>query len=204
MAFIKLLKLKMIKYKNFFTLKILLIPNPNNAKEILIYADNISYDEEKNIIAKGNAKIFQDDKLILSDLIIINKIDNKIILPTKFTFKDEDNNYFEGENGYFFKNLEYAEFENPKIRLEDGSRLIGKKLKRNGKIDIISKGVYTPCNSRIKIGNFICPTWQLEGEKILHNNDNLFLYETKKVPPICGFEDVLYWNLVVHMQVDTK
>ena len=77
----------------------------------------------------------------------------------------------------FLKNLEFAEFENPKIRLEDGSRLIGKKLKRNGEIDIISKGVYTPCNSRIKIGNFICPTWQLEGEKILHDNDNLFLYQ---------------------------
>ncbi len=171
----------MNKFKNFFILKFflvfILIPNFNNAKEILIYADSISYDDEDNIIARGNAKIFQDDKLILSDLIIINKIDNKIILPAKFTLKDEENNYFEGENGYFFKNLEFGEFENPKIKLNDGSRLIGKKLKRNGKIDIISKGVYTPCNSRIKIGNFICPTWQLEGEKILHDNDNLFLYQ---------------------------
>ena len=120
----------MIKYKNFFTLKILLvfifilIPSFNNAKEILIYADSISYDNEENIIARGNAKIFQDDKLILSDLIIFNRIDSKIILPTKFIFKDEGDNYFEGENGYFLKNLECAEFENPKIRLKDGSRLI--------------------------------------------------------------------------------
>ena len=50
-------------------------------------------------------------------------------------------------------------------------------MKRDGEIDIISKAVYTPCNSRIKIGNFICPTWQLEGEKILHDNENLFLYQ---------------------------
>ena len=155
----------------------LILPNFNSAKEILIYADSISYDEEENIIARGNAKIFQDNKLIISDLIIVNKIDEKIILPTKFTFKDEGNNFFEGENGYFLKNLQFAEFDNPKIRLKDGSRLIGKKFKRNGKIDIISKGVYTPCNSRIKIGNFICPTWQLEGEKILHDNNNLFLYQ---------------------------
>ena len=116
----------MIKYKYFFILKIflvltfILIPSFNNAKEILIYADSISYDNEENIIAKGNAKIFQDDKLILSDLIIMNKIDGKIILPTKFIFKDGNNNYYEGENGYFFENLEYAEFENPKIKLEDG------------------------------------------------------------------------------------
>tara|TARA_B100000989_G_scaffold92097_1_gene66632 strand:+ start:759 stop:3005 length:2247 start_codon:yes stop_codon:yes gene_type:complete len=173
----------MNKTKNLPLFKIILIsllilvPNLNSAKEILIYADTISYDENDNIIAKGKAKIFQDDKLILSDLIIVNRNEGKIILPSKFTFKDENNNYFEGENGYFFKNLKYAEFYNPKIRLKDGSRLIGKKLKRNGKIDIISKGVYTPCNSRIKIGNFICPTWQLEGEKILHDNQNLFLYQ---------------------------
>ena len=28
------------------------------------------------------------------------------------------------------KNLNFAEFENPKIRLNDGSRIIGKKIKR--------------------------------------------------------------------------
>ncbi len=161
----------------FFVLFLILLPNFNSAKEILIYADSITYDEKENIIARGNAKIFQDNKLILSDLIIVNRINEQITLPTKFIFKDDNENYFEGENGFFQKDLDFAEFDNPKIRLKDGSRLIGKKLKRNGEIDIISKGVYTPCKSRIKIGKFICPTWQLEGEKILHDNSNLFLYQ---------------------------
>ena len=156
---------------------IIFIPNFNNAKELLIYADNISYDENKNIIARGNAKIFQKNNLIVSDLIIYDTTEEKIILPSKFVLKDMQNNYFEGENGYFEKNLQYAEFENPKIRLNDGSRLIGNKIKRKGEIDIITKGVYSPCNSRIKIGSFVCPTWQLEGEKILHDNKNLFLYQ---------------------------
>ena len=158
-------------------LLISVIPNHNSAEEILIYADSISYDEDENIIARGNAKIFQMNKLIFSDLIIYNQKDDKIILPTKFTFKDENNNFFQGENGIFKKNLNIAEFENPKIRLSDGSRIIGKKIKRDGDIDIITKGVYSPCVSRIKIANFICPTWQLEGEKILHDNKNLFLYQ---------------------------
>ena len=163
--------------KTLLLIYILIFPNINNAKEILIYADSITYDENENIIAKGNAKVFQENKLIISDLIIYDKNKEKIILPSKFSFKDENNNYFEGENGFFLKNLSLAEFENPKIKLNDGSRLIGKKLKRDGEIDIISKGVYSPCKSRIKIGNFQCPTWQLEGEKILHDNKNLFLYQ---------------------------
>jgi len=170
-------KIKLILTKIFLFLFILSIPNFNSAKETLIYADNISYDEDENIIARGNAKIFQKNQLIISDLIIFNKVEEKIILPSKFVFKDNNNNFFEGENGFFLKNLNIAEFDNPKIKLNDGSRLIGKKIKRNGDIDIISKGVYSPCNSRIKIGNMICPTWQLEGEKILHDNKNLFLYQ---------------------------
>ena len=170
-------KINSIIFITFFIIILIIFPNFNNAKEILIYADSIKYDEDKNIIARGKAKIFQDNKLIFSDLIIFDQENEKIILPSKFTFKDNNNNYFEGENGYFIKDLEFAEFDNPKIKLNDGSRLIGKKIKRNGHIDIISKGVYTPCKSRIKIGNFICPSWQLEGEKILHDNKNLFLYQ---------------------------
>ena len=155
----------------------LLISSFNDAKELLIYADSISYDENENIVARGNAKVFHNNKYIFSDLIIYKKLEKKFFLPSKFIFKDENNNYYEGSNGYFIKDMEYAEFNNPKMLLNDGSRIIGDKIKRDGDIDIISKGVYTPCNSRIKIGNFICPTWQLEGEKILHDNKNLFLYQ---------------------------
>ncbi len=170
-------EIKFTIFKISFFLLILFYPNFNNAKEILIYADTIDYDENENIVARGNAKIFQNNSLIVSDLIIYNKKDEKIILPSNFTFKDENNNFFQGENGYFLKNLDFAEFNNPKIRLSDGSRLTGEKIKRDGNIDIISKGVYSPCKSRIKIANFVCPTWQLEGEKILHDNQNLFLYQ---------------------------
>ena len=104
-----------IFFITLFSVLILIIPNFNDAKEILIYADSISYDENENIVAKGNAKIFQQNQFILSELIIYDKLENKIILPTKFIFKDENKNYFEGENGFFLKDLEYAEFNNPKL-----------------------------------------------------------------------------------------
>ncbi len=165
------------KYLYLFFLILIIFPNINSAREILIYADNISYDNEENIIARGNAKIAQENQIIISDLIIYNKKEEKIILPTSFSFKDEENNFYYGSEGYFEKNLEYGEFKDIKIRLSDGSRIIGKSGKRSGHVDIISKGVYSPCISRIKIANFICPTWQLEGEKILHDNKNLFLYQ---------------------------
>ena len=170
----------MIKRKIIFCIiysYLILFTNNNNAQEILIYADDISYDSDENIVAKGNAKIFKNNQFILSDLIIYDKKNEKILLPSSFILKDEKNNYFQGTDGHFEKDLNYGTFNNVKIRLNDGSRIIGIKGKREGNVDIISKGVYTPCKSRIKIGSFICPTWQLEAEKILHDNKNLFLYQ---------------------------
>ncbi len=167
--------------KNFFLLTFIFfcisLPNLNNAKEILIYADNIRYDNENNIIANGNAKIFYENQFLISDIIIYDQNNDKIILPTKFILKDKNNNFFEASSGEFDKSIGDGTLNDVKIKLRDGSRLVGKKAKRIGEIDIISKGVYTPCKSRIKIANFICPIWQLDGEKILHDNENLFLYQ---------------------------
>ena len=147
------------------------------ANEILIYADSITYDSEKNIIAKGNVKIIKENEIITSDLIIYNNAQQKYILPIKFTFKDEKNNYYYGESGYFSKNFKEAHINEMKLHLSDGSRIVGKSSVRKGNIDIINKGVYSPCSSRINIKNFVCPIWQLEAEKILHDSDNLFLYQ---------------------------
>ena len=44
--------------------------NIQNAKEILIYANNISYDEEENLIAKGNEKKISENEIINFNLII--------------------------------------------------------------------------------------------------------------------------------------
>ena len=44
-----------IKTIIFFLLTVITV-NSQNASEILIYADNISYDDNENLIAKGKAK----------------------------------------------------------------------------------------------------------------------------------------------------
>ena len=155
----------------------LFFTNTQLASEILIYADNIDYDKNDNLVANGNVKILFGNQILASDIVIFNKKLDQYIIPKNFEFKDENDNFYSGTSGIFTKNFENAEIENVKILLNDGSRIVGTKAKRTGEIDIISKGVYTPCKSRIKIGNFICPTWQLDGEKILHDNENLFLYQ---------------------------
>ena len=167
-----------ISFSFFLFLFIFLSPlNSQNASEILMYANEIFYDKDDNLIGRGKAKILFQNQVINSDLIIYNKNSKEILIPSNFKYKDEKNNLYFGSEGSFDSNFTNGFIKDVKILLNDGSRIVGNKFKREDKIDIISKGVYSPCSSKIKIANFICPTWQLEGEKILHDNESLLLYQ---------------------------
>ena len=126
-------------FKIFLIIPIVFFTYSQNASEILIYADYISYDKSNNLIAKGNAKIISGDEIILSDLILFDKEKNIFTLPKKFTYKDKNNNYFYGSEGTFDKNLTNAEIINVKMLLNDGSRIVGDKSVRYKEIDIINK-----------------------------------------------------------------
>ena len=143
-------------YLFFLCFLILTITTQHSAKEILIYADSINYDSQSNIIGKGNVKIISENEVIMSDLIIINEKTNKITLPINFSYKDNKTNYYFGTSGEFSKNLENGIINDVKMLLNDGSRIVGKKAFKTGKIDLINKGVYSPCTSKIQIKNFIC------------------------------------------------
>ncbi len=161
----------------FFVLFFSLITNQQNANEILIYADQITYDDKNNIIAKGKAKVLYENNIISSNLIIYSQKTGGITLPIEFSLKDKRNHYYYGSSGSFKSNFELGKIYDVKVLLEDGSRIVGKQIKRDGHIDIVSKGVYSPCNSKIKIADFLCPIWQIESEKMLHDYEKLFLYQ---------------------------
>ena len=148
--------MKRILIKFIFVLTIF-YTNVQLANEILIYADSITYDSEKNLIAKGNVKIINESEIITSDLVIYNHYQQKYIFPKKFSFKDKKNNYYYGSSGYFSKNFNEAQINESKILLNDGSRIVGKSSIRKDNIDIINKGTYSPCISRIKINDFFLP-----------------------------------------------
>ena len=173
--------IKRIIKKQFINISIFLlfffITNQQNANELLIYADKITYDEQNNIIAQGKAKIFYENKIISSNLIIYSQTTGSVTLPVDFSLKDDRNNYYYGSSGSFESNFEIGKINDVKVRLDDGSRIVGKKIKRDHNIDIITKGVYSPCASKIKITDFLCPIWQIESEKMLHDYDTLFLYQ---------------------------
>ena len=76
----------------------LFFTNTQLASEILIYADNIDYDKNDNLVANGNVKILFGNQILASDLVIFNKKLDQYIIPKNFEFKDENDN-FGNKNG---------------------------------------------------------------------------------------------------------
>ena len=128
----------------------------------------------ENIIAKGNVKIIDGNKILTSNIVIINQVEKIINLPIEFQYKDETENYYYGTSGEITTDFENATINDLKMLLNDGSRIVGKKGFKIGNQDLIDKGVFSPCKSKINLKNFVCPIWQIEGEKILHDRDKLF------------------------------
>ena len=93
--------LKKYFFNLFFILFFLLITNQQNANEILIFADEITYDQKNNIIAKGKAKVLYENNIISSNLIIYSQTTGDITLPIEFSLKDDKNNYYYGSSGSF-------------------------------------------------------------------------------------------------------
>ena len=104
--------------------------NAQNANELLIYADEIFYDKNENLVGKGKAKILYQNQIINSELIIYNKVSKKLIIPKTFTYKDNQNNLFYGTEGTFNTDFTNGSIKDVKILLNDGSRIVGNKFER--------------------------------------------------------------------------
>ncbi|PPR46905.1 MAG: LPS-assembly protein LptD [Alphaproteobacteria bacterium MarineAlpha5_Bin9] len=168
--------------KKFFYIIIFLLSisfsytSNNLANETEVYADNIEYDSNDRIIATGKVKIIKDDQVLTSNKVIIDQVNKKIILPEVFQFKDEQNTYYQGSSGQFTTDFTIGKVHDIRIMLKDGSRIVGNLGLKENNQDLITKGVFSPCTSKIKIRNFMCPIWQIDGEQILHDRDNLFIH----------------------------
>ena len=101
--------LKIIKIICFII--IILFTQTQYANELLIYADDINYDSQENIVAKGNVKIISGTKILTSEIMIYNKTNKKITLPLDFYFKDENGVYYYGSSAEFSDNLKESNFE---------------------------------------------------------------------------------------------
>ncbi|MDC3263403.1 hypothetical protein OAU47_04075 [Pelagibacterales bacterium] len=146
-------------------------------KEVKIEADQIEMSNDGNKInASGNIKIetqklnsIADELIYLKDIEVMKAYGNVVI-------KDDLDNYYFLDNFVSDKNFNDAMGSSIKIRLKDGTRIVGKSFSRkDSNINQIDDAIYTPC---LKEGYIIsnCPGWKLSANRVIHDSENKAVY----------------------------
>ncbi len=145
--------------------------------EINIVADKIiTIKEENTINASGNVVVTDGDGLKLSSKTAeYYKDTKKLIASDNVIVMDENGNTFflekiEAEDG-----LQTIRGDSVKVRLDDGSRLVGKDLAKEDKIIVLNDAEYTPCTE----GDYLienCPGWKLKSKRIYQDDSKKTVY----------------------------
>ena len=145
--------------------------------EIEITADKIKVLNEGNKIdATGNITIQTEGFSSTSDNLIYDKNMEVIKTSGNIIIKDSLKNHYYFDDFISDKNFNVANGTDVRIRLNDGSRIVGKSFSRtNSNINQINNAEYTPCIQK----NYIirnCPGWKLSAKKVIHDVEKKNIY----------------------------
>ena len=155
----------------------LTIAQSDNNNDIEITADKIELlDNGNKIKATGNILIQTENYLSSTDNLIYDKSKEKVKTSGNTIIKDKLENYYYFDKFISDKGFSKASGTNAKIRLNDGSRIVGKSfIRTNSNINQINNATYTPCLQK----NYItenCPGWKLSANKVVHDVEKQNIY----------------------------
>ncbi len=162
-------------YLSFFISSIVFMLCYNEIKaeeKIKIYADEIRVDEiNEEIIAAGDAIAINENNIkIKSDKLTYKKSKDHLNANGNIIINDQMNNTFFLDEIKSTDNLNIISGKDVKVRLDDGSRIVGSNFYKNNEISSINNAEYTPCNEEeYLIKN--CPSWKLKSKKVYHDRE---------------------------------
>ena len=145
----------------------------NAEEKVRIYADEIQINEiSKKVKATGEAVAINKDNIkIKSDKLTYDKGENLLEANGNVIINDQMNNTFFLDKLDASDNLRRISGNAVKVRLHDGSRIVGSNFNKNVEISAIENAEYTPCKEK----NYLiknCPGWKLKSKKIYHDSEN--------------------------------
>ena len=142
-------------------------------EKIKIYADEIKVDQNnEKVKATGNAVAVNEDNVkIKSDKLIYDKRKNLLEANENVIINDQMNNTFFLDGLDATDNFNMISGKEVRVRLHDGSRIVGSHFNKKDEISIIENAEYTPCTKE----NYLiknCPGWKVKSKKIYHNKES--------------------------------
>ena len=137
---------------------------------IEIYADTIAIDDTNETVeATGDAIAVNENGIKMkSDKLLYNRNKGTLDADGNIIINDDLKNTFFFDEISASENMEKINGNNVKVRLNDGSRIVGSNFKKNGNLNVIYDAEFTPCKEdEYLIQN--CPGWKLKSDKIYHD-----------------------------------
>ena len=139
-----------------------------------IYADQILYYRNKNlIITKKNSKYIDGENILTANTFTYNA-NNKIIEARgNVVLKDKEDNKFFFDSFKYNENTQIGYGNEIEANISDGSFLSSKKIILNKKNNItnLNDAKFTTCSNAKNDKNEFCPSWSLNSKKIIHDKN---------------------------------
>lgn len=143
---------------------------PNEAAPALIAADEMTYAADgETVTAKGNVTVVQGARALSADIITYEVAADKIIATGNVTLIEPGGEVLRATRVELTDQLKRATADQLRIRLSDGSRLVGSSVDRiSGDKTLLKNGAFTPCKACAEHPDE-APLWRLRARKVEHD-----------------------------------
>jgi len=139
---------------------------------IYLEADNLIYSENNSdISAIGNAKLFYKNYIVEADKIIYKQDIDQVLADGNVVMSEKNNVRLEANKITLSNDLKEGFIEGANMILQDGSKISSEKAELHSDENIFMNARYTFCEECIEDNN--CPyTWEFMADEVLHDVNN--------------------------------
>ncbi len=151
------------------------IVNPLNNGALLIQADNVIYDSEKETVrATGNVEITYEDRTLTADEVIYYQKTDRVVAQGNVNMLEPTGEVFFGKKAELSDQLRKGVIEGFSALLDQNARVASDKAYRSeeGSRHELTHTVYTACDVCNSDGDTKTPLWRIKSFRVIHDKED--------------------------------
>ncbi|MEW6254453.1 MAG: LPS-assembly protein LptD [Pseudomonadota bacterium] len=152
-------------------------PQTNGDQKMLVTADELIYDYEKNTVgASGNVQLYYDGASLEAQKVTFDRNRNVVIAEGNVRLKQKDGNVTRADRLELSEDFKNGFIESLRVDTVDKTHFAATRADRTeGNVTVFQNGVYTACEP-CKNAPERPPLWQVKASRIIHNQDEQMIY----------------------------
>ena len=142
---------------------------------MLVEADEVRYNSETRIMeATGNVVISNQERRLSADKLIYYEDEDRVVASGTVAITEANGETYYAEEADLTNQMRDGVIKSLEAVLLQNARLGGTvAYRRGGKVNEITKGVYTSCNVCNEAGESVTPKWQIRAFRVVQDKDKL-------------------------------